>query len=115
MGIFSSKEDPLADACCDVKLVIVASKNLEALLEKEFGATGRGLHEKISSAQGIDEQTKRRLRKIATIRNRLIHEVGFDQVPDKENFKKDFHAAVAALRELVAQRKTAQQPDCAIS
>ncbi len=34
----------------DYELVIKASKELEHLLETEFGATGRGLHEKIAAA-----------------------------------------------------------------
>ncbi|MFO1366154.1 MAG: hypothetical protein U1F01_00975 [Acinetobacter sp.] len=32
----------------DIDIVVTQSKILEALLEQKFGATGRGLHEKIN-------------------------------------------------------------------
>jgi hypothetical protein len=35
----------------DYELVIKTSKDLEYLLDSEFGAKGKGLHEKISSIQ----------------------------------------------------------------
>ncbi len=34
----------------DYELVIRVSKQLEAVLETQFGARGRGLHEKVSTA-----------------------------------------------------------------
>ena len=87
---------------CDISLVIVSSKQLESLLEQDFGATGKGLHEKISSVEEIPLDLQRKLRKIATIRNRLVHEgesicchrrffshleqVGFDAIPNREFF-----------------------------
>jgi hypothetical protein len=37
----------------DYELVIKASKELEYILEHHFGATGKGLHEKISSASPV--------------------------------------------------------------
>ncbi len=98
-------DDVLRGVCCDVKLVIVASKHLEAVLEKDFGGSGRGLHEKISSSSGeIPADVKRKLRKIATIRNKLIHELGYDAVDQPEQFRADFHSAIAALRDIAKAR-----------
>lgn len=57
MGQIFSR-DELSNCCCDIKLVIVGSKRLEALLTTHFNATGRGLHEKISSAEGIPEPVR---------------------------------------------------------
>ena len=71
---------------CDLALVIYSSKQLEALLEGKFEATGKGLHEKITSAQDLDEPLKRKLRRVATIRNKLVHEADFNVIPDREQF-----------------------------
>mmetsp|Transcript_15741 Transcript_15741/g.30428 ORF Transcript_15741/g.30428 Transcript_15741/m.30428 type:complete len:120 (+) Transcript_15741:169-528(+) len=109
------EDDLLANTCCDVKLVIIASKYLEAALEKDFGATGRGLHEKITTAEGLDPQTQRRLRKIATIRNKLIHEIGYDEVDDRERFREDFRLAVETLRVTAAKRRGESDSQCIIS
>lgn len=57
MGIFWSR-DELDRCCCDVKLCIIGSKRLEALLTDHFNATGRGLHEKISSTNALPEPVR---------------------------------------------------------
>lgn len=58
-----------------IETVIRASKQLEQLLAQHYGATGRGLHEKTSSVEDqLDSDTVRRLRKIATLRNKVVHE-----------------------------------------
>ncbi|MEC7120733.1 MAG: hypothetical protein VXW65_12640 [Pseudomonadota bacterium] len=58
-----------------IETVIRASKQLEQLLEQHYGATGRGLHEKTSSIEDqLDHETIRGLRKIATLRNKVVHE-----------------------------------------
>lgn len=58
-----------------IETVIRASKQLEQLLEQHYGASGRGLHEKTSSIEDqLDSDTVRRLRKIATLRNKVVHE-----------------------------------------
>ncbi|GBG34252.1 Hypothetical Protein FCC1311_104762 [Hondaea fermentalgiana] len=111
--LLGHEDDLLANTCCDVKLVIIASKYLEAQLVTDFGATGRGLHEKITTAEGLDAQTQRRLRKIATIRNKLIHEIGYDEVDDRERFREDFNRAVETLRQKAAERRGETDPQCA--
>lgn len=51
------------------------SQTLEQLLEKRFGAQGRGLHEKISSVETkLPEIIQRKARYVATIRNKATHE-----------------------------------------
>jgi len=84
MGAFQSQPQP--SCSCDLSLVIFSSKQLEALLEAKFEATGKGLHEKINSAAGLSEPLKRKLRRVATIRNKLVHEPGFDAIPDRDKF-----------------------------
>mmetsp|Transcript_4824 Transcript_4824/g.10550 ORF Transcript_4824/g.10550 Transcript_4824/m.10550 type:complete len:116 (-) Transcript_4824:1729-2076(-) len=115
MGLLQSKHDILCNCCCDIKLVIVASKNLEQVLENEFGAVGRGLHEKITSATDLPPKLQRKLRKVATIRNKLIHTVGYDEVEDRERFKKDFHEAVEELEQIVKERGKTGDSNCVIA
>lgn len=58
-----------------IETVIRASKQLEQLLEQHYAASGRGLHEKTSSIEDqLDPETVRGLRKIATLRNKVVHE-----------------------------------------
>ncbi|KAH9261127.1 hypothetical protein BASA81_000831 [Batrachochytrium salamandrivorans] len=85
-----------AQCDCDLTLVIVSSKHLEKLLEEKFDAEGKGLHEKITSAKHLPEDLKRKLRRIATIRNKLVHEGWFTCPPPKQTLtctlKVDFNS-----------------------
>ena len=66
----------------DYRTVIDVSKHFEARLEDEFGASGRGLHERISSCErALPDGVAKKLRLIATIRNKLIHE-NYDSIAD---------------------------------
>ena len=102
----------------DYELAIRLSKELEYLLEKEFKATGRGLHEKITtgSKHGKFSQTLvKRMRFLATIRNKLIHERGFNKIPDRDAFIKTFDESVHEIRGILQKRTKKQgDPDCVI-
>lgn len=109
MGQTAAK--PVA-AINDFELVIRVSKELEWVLESYFAASGKGLHEKISSAQGLPPQLERRMRYLATIRNKLIHERGFDAIPDRPMFIAHFEesrAELAAILSQQAQQRERQQ------
>lgn len=55
--------------------LIAISQQTERLLEQRFGAQGRGLHEKLSSvADRVPEKIQKKIRFIATIRNKATHE-----------------------------------------
>ncbi|MDO5309127.1 MAG: hypothetical protein Q4G03_06490 [Planctomycetia bacterium] len=55
--------------------IVQISQQLETLLQKRFKAVGRGLHGKITSVQSkIPEAVVRKLRYIATLRNKAVHE-----------------------------------------
>ncbi|RHZ38268.1 hypothetical protein DYB26_003750 [Aphanomyces astaci] len=89
----------------DYELVIKCAKELEYILEAEFGATGKGLHEKISAVNGqLPPQLVKQMRFLATIRNKLIHERGFDRIPDRDHFILQFEAAAGNLNERVRAR-----------
>lgn len=72
------KNTPALPGPSDIELVIRYSRALESLLGKRLGATGTGLHEKITSVEKrLGEPLVKRLRWIATIRNKVVHEEGF--------------------------------------
>ena len=84
----------------DIDLAVTRSQRLEQLLERDFGATGRGLHEKVSSiADAMPQDLVRKLRLVATVRNKVVHESG--RIDDRDRF---LAAADAAERELIKIR-----------
>ncbi len=67
--------------------VIEYSKKIEKILEKKFGAQGKGLHSKLSSVEDkLDPILVKKIRYIASIRNKLVHEENFKDLP--KNFIK---------------------------
>jgi hypothetical protein len=106
------------EAHCDTELVIHSAKELEFILETSFGAHGKGLHEKISSVQNrLPPALVKRMRFLATIRNRLVHERGFTEIPDRAGFLEAFDAAVVELNALLgtAQNGGSARKACAIA
>ncbi|CAB9501281.1 expressed unknown protein [Seminavis robusta] len=91
----------------DFELAIKSSKELEWVLEDAFGATGKGLHEKISSAAivnpDLSQSLVRNMRYLATIRNKLVHERGFDAIPDRKRFIEKFEASQEELKTSIIQ------------
>ena len=97
----------------DYELVIRTSKELEYFLEAEFQAHGKGLHEKITSIQNeLPAELCKRMRFLATIRNKLIHERGFDQIPDRAAFIQSFEVSKLELQTIMKSRNV--QSSCII-
>lgn len=91
------------------ELVIKISKDLEILLEDEFGASGRGLHEKISSVQTeLPAPLVKRMRYLATIRNRLVHG-DIASVPDRPAFVQAYEQSKRELQSICQYKKAAQE------
>lgn len=89
----------------DYELVITNCKRLEGMLEKGFGASGRGLHEKVTSVQAkLPEPLIKKLRYIATIRNQLVHDEDRHKIDDKASFQR---ASKEAEKQLAALLKPA--------
>lgn len=87
----------------DYELAITRCKQLESLLEKEFGASGRGLHEKVSSVEGkLPEPLRKKLRFIATVRNKLMHDASYAKLDDPESYIRACDTARADLYKLIA-------------
>ena len=84
----------------DIDLAITRSQRLERMLERDFGATGKGLHQKVSSiADSRPDDLVRKLRLVATVRNKVVHESG--RIEDRSRF---LEAADTAERELKQMR-----------
>jgi hypothetical protein len=90
----------------DYELAIKSSKELEHILDVEFGAQGKGLHEKISSASNtssLPQELVRNMRYLATIRNKLVHEHGFDRIPDRSKFIQKFEWSSKELKRIIEE------------
>jgi hypothetical protein len=71
----------------DIDLAVSHCKTLESLLEKKLGATGRGLHEKVSSVESrLPHELVRKLRLVATVRNKIVHEADYTSIDDRKRF-----------------------------
>jgi hypothetical protein len=106
MGAIESKT---SHATNDFELAIRSSKELEHLLGAEFSANGKGLHEKISSVQSaLPQELVRNMRFLATIRNKLVHEHGFDKIPDRSKFIEKFEWSCKELKRIIEQRRRAK-------
>ena len=58
-----------------IETVVRGSKRVESLLEERLGASGRGLHEKVTSVEHrLPPEVSRSMRWIATVRNKVVHE-----------------------------------------
>ena len=65
----------------DIGRIVEFSKRLESFLQENYKAEGKGLHEKISGIEDkllADFIEVRILRKIATIRNKIVHDDNFE-------------------------------------
>jgi hypothetical protein len=85
-------------------MIVRHCQKLERFLEQHFGATGKGLHEKIGSVEDtLPQHLVRRLRRIATIRNNAVHN---GEVSDLNfaDFKAQCDEVMAELNKLRVRR-----------
>lgn len=67
--------------------IVKYNKKIEELLVQKYQASGKGLHTKLSSVEDkLSPELVKKIRYIATVRNKLVHEEAFDKIP--ENFVK---------------------------
>ena len=66
-----------------VELAVTRVKSLDSLLEAGLGAAGRGLHEKVTSVEAkLPPPLVRKLRFVATVRNKIVHEATYTALDD---------------------------------
>lgn len=88
-----------------LKDVLQATKRIEAILEEKFGSTGRGLYEKMTTANmKLPEPLQKRIRYVATMRNKAMHEDGFE-IPNIPEYVKTCQSIAEQLEHLHANRK----------
>jgi hypothetical protein len=62
--------------------IIEYNKKIEKILVNKYHATGKGLHSKVSSVESeLSPELVKKIRYIATIRNKLVHEDDFHDLP----------------------------------
>jgi len=83
-----------------IETAINQTKKIESLLENKFSAQGRGLHEKLSSVEyNLPQSLVSRSRRIASIRNKIVHEDGFI-IEDVDAFCKNCEDILLELNEM---------------
>lgn len=71
----------------DLDVAIGRSKRLERRLRQGMGATGKGLHELTSSVERrLPPATVKKLRFVATCRNKLVHDLDVTRLDDRRGF-----------------------------
>lgn len=81
-------------------MAINKSKRLERRLRDGVGATGRGLHTLVNSVEKkLPPALVKKLRFIATVRNKLVHDLDYTRIDDRSGFVR---ACDEAERELEA-------------
>lgn len=85
----------------DLELAVRECKSIETILVTRFGASGRGLHDKVTSVQGqLPDPLVRQLRYIATMRNKLVHEADVERLDDPAGYRRACAESRAALDRL---------------
>ena len=86
----------------DIELAVTRTKALEALLEQTLGATGKGLHEKVSSVEPrLAPALVKELRFVATVRNKIVHDSDYAKIDDRDGFVRACDEAEAELNALL--------------
>lgn len=85
------------------------STQIESLLV-ELGAIGRGMHEKLDSIESIiDPFMVKKIRWIATIRNKAVHEANF--CTDIDNFVENANNAIDFLQNLLTEQEQPKEQE----
>lgn len=84
--------------------VISLTREIESLLE-QLGASGKGLHQKISSIENrFDRDTIKQLRWVATLRNKIVHEHGF-KIDNMSDYKSTAKSLIKKLKQMKKSKK----------
>jgi hypothetical protein len=95
----------------DLNKIITSAKSIERILTEQFGGSGRGMREKLDSARyPIPEPLKKRIAYLARVRNRCVHEEGYE-LEDTEDYVRKCASVCRELQEAhaIAVRVTRQR------
>ncbi|MEA1990472.1 MAG: hypothetical protein U9N57_14870 [Pseudomonadota bacterium] len=95
-----------------IEIVVGRTKKIESLLVS-VGAEGRGLHEKLTSVEDkLEAQKIKRIRFIASIRNKSVHDYDFSLTEnDYRNFIEACDDVDLYLSDIVEPRSTSSSSD----
>jgi len=83
----------------DIETAIQYSKAVESLLVKQLGAQGKGLHEKLSSVERqLPAALVKRIRYLATMRNKVVHEDDF-KLANRKSFIQSCEGILSELKQ----------------
>lgn len=86
----------------DLNKIIAGAKSIERILTEQFGGTGRGMKEKLDSARfPIPAPLQQRVAYLARLRNRCVHEEGFE-IQDADDYARKCQAVCAELQQVHA-------------
>ena len=81
-----------------IQIISLALQNLIQLMSF---SQNTGLHDKITAVQeshSLSSETVKKLRYLVTIRNKLLHEHGFNKLPDRAGFAKSYDSVEKELK-----------------
>lgn len=93
----------------DIDLAVRRSKILETKLRRNFRVDGRGLHNLIDAAKAknaLPTPLVKKLRFVATIRNKIVHDADYARIDDRRAFIAACDEAERELDELAGPRDT---------
>lgn len=111
MGVGRSS---IASCRNDYELAIRASKEIEFILETQFGAPNckqSGLHDKIGAArlpgtgEPLNQPLVKKLRFLATVRNQLIHDHDVHTISNRRGFIAAYEEAESELKAMANQKE----------
>jgi len=83
----------------DLNKIIAGAKSIERILTDQFGGTGRGMREKLDSARyPIPEPLRQRIAYLARVRNRCVHEEGYE-LKDTGDYVRKCESVCAELQQ----------------
>lgn len=91
----------------DIDLAVRRAKGLEDQLRRNFRVDGRGLHGLIDAAKaknGLPTPLVKKLRFIATVRNKIVHDPACRKIDDRRGFIEACDEAERQLDELAGPR-----------
>lgn len=96
-----------------ISTAVKKAKEIETLLAENFEAEGKGLHQKITSAGPyLPVEMQKKLRWIATIRNKMVHEEGFeDEFLKLQDFVSTSDRLIAELERMSVYDRTSRHPE----
>lgn len=93
----------------DIDLAVRRSKRLENRLRRNFRVDGRGLHALIDAAKAknaLPTPLVKKLRFVATIRNKIVHDADYTRIEDRRAFVAACDEAERELDEMAGPRDT---------